>query len=99
MRKSIENFKELLIKENKLQGHEDVLLAFDHLLDMVDEHERQHQVEVGIRSLNYEKPNGELEAAIREEALFFRRAIHTVIERTVADLVNKGNKEWHRFFK
>ncbi|MBW5446439.1 hypothetical protein GE107_10240 [Cohnella sp. CFH 77786] len=98
MRKSIENFKELLVKENKLAGHEDVLLAFDHLLDLVDEHEEQHRIEVGVRSLNKEKTKGEVEAAIREEDLFFRKAIYTVIERTIADLVNRGNKEWHRFY-
>ncbi|WP_211746098.1 hypothetical protein [Paenibacillus sp. Marseille-Q4541] len=98
MRKSLQEFRDLMIAENKLGGHEDVLIAFDHLLDMVDEHEAQHQIELGIQRTNYEKSNGQVEAAIRDENRFFREAIHTVIKKTVLDLIHVGKKDWQKFY-
>lgn len=98
MRKQMEEFREMLKQGNKLSGHEDVLIAFDHLLDLVEEHETSHIEEIGRRSLNYEKANGEVEFAIREEISFMRKAAHTVIERTVLDLINKGQKTWEKFY-
>ncbi len=98
MRKNMERFKQALQNENKLTGHEGVLIAFDHLLDLLEEHEQYHRVEIGARSTNSEKSNGEVEAAIRQETEFFRNAVHTVIERTVSDLIHKGQKDWKKFY-
>jgi hypothetical protein len=98
MRKNIEKFKSVLEKENKLDGHVGVLIAFDHLLDLLEEHEQYHRIEIGTRSINREKSNGEVEAAIRQETEFFRNAVHTVIDRTVADLIHKGQKDWKNFY-
>lgn len=98
MRKSLQEFRDLMTRENKLSLHADVLIAFDHLLDMVDDHEAQHQVELGIQRTNYEKSNGLVEAAIREEMRFFREAIYTVIKKTVLDLIHVGKKDWQKFY-
>ncbi|QJC52110.1 hypothetical protein HGI30_11455 [Paenibacillus albicereus] len=98
MRRQMERFKQQLSDQGKLQGRESVLIAFDHLLDLLDEHEEKHRLEIGARSTNGEKSNGEVEAAIRAETEFFRDAVRTVIERTIADLVHRGDKEWKKFY-
>lgn len=98
MRKEMERFKQQLSEQGKLQGREAVLIAFDHLLDLLDEHEEKHRLEIGARSTTGEKSKGEVESAIRAETEFFRNAVHTVIDRTVADLVHRGDKEWKKFY-
>lgn len=98
MRTYLERFKQELGQQGKLQGRESVLIAFDHLLDLLDEHIESHRLEIGARSTNGEKSKGEVEVAIREETEFFRSAVHTVIERTVADLIHRGDKEWTKFY-
>ncbi|OXM16208.1 hypothetical protein [Paenibacillus herberti] len=99
MRKPLERFKQELDHQGKLQGRESVLIAFDHLLDLLDEHVEMHRLEIGARSINGEKSKGEVETAIREESDFFRSAVNTVIERTIADLIHRGDKEWKKFYE
>lgn len=71
MRKSLQEFRDLMLKENKLSL---------------------------LQRTNYEKSNGLVEAAIREEMRFFREAIHTVIKKTVLDLIHIGKKDWQKFY-
>jgi hypothetical protein len=98
LRKTLEEFKQLLIDENKLEGHEQIFLAFDHLLDAIETHEALHRSDVGRRLADSDRPNGEVEEAIRVEDLFFRHAIYTVIRQTTLDLIHQGQKDWQKFY-
>ncbi|WP_284645650.1 hypothetical protein [Paenibacillus silviterrae] len=98
MRKRLEEFKNELISVNCLEGHEDVLLAFDHLMDEVEKHEQTHYERRGLSAEAGYKAVQEAEETFLEEIAWFRQAAYRVIERTVADLVNKGNKHWTKFY-
>lgn len=98
MRQRLEEFKSRLIEEDRLTGHEDVLLAFDHLLDEVDAHEQEHLVAKAKYGIAGYKVDRSAEDAFQEEVSWMRQAAYRVIERTVADLINKGNKHWEKFY-
>ncbi|MFB9325547.1 hypothetical protein ACFFSY_06380 [Paenibacillus aurantiacus] len=98
MKQRLEEFKARLIEEGRLEGHEDVLLAFDHLLDEVDAHEQEHLVNKAKYGIAGYKVDRNAEETFQEEVSWMRQAAYRVIERTVADLINKGNKNWEKFY-
>ncbi|MBB3108881.1 hypothetical protein FHS18_000933 [Paenibacillus phyllosphaerae] len=98
MRQRLEEFKAQLIEENLLEGHEDVLLAFEHLLDEVDAHEKEHIITSAKLGIAGYKTDRSAEETFREDMSWLRQAAYRVIERTVADLINKGNKHWQKFY-
>ncbi|WP_274649790.1 hypothetical protein [Paenibacillus humicola] len=93
-RQRVEDLKSRLPKEHQEIGH-----YLEHVLDSLDSLEEEHLRLVAAYAYQGYKVSGDNEQVFNETILTVKQQLFATFEKTVDDILHKGDKRWDRNFK